>query len=370
MSDEAAQQLKDGGWNLVWCSEGELDAVQRHGLRAQLTDGLLSPATLDDPAQREKLDALIERVKAHPALYDYFITDEPNASAFPALGRLVEYIRERDPAHPAYINLFPTYASNEQLGTQGDTVTAYKEHLRQFLAVVRPDLISYDHYHFTAGGDGDQYFLNLGLIRRAALDSGLPFVNIIQACTWDSAMRKPRVSEVRWLTYTSLAYGAGGISHFVYHAPGFATALLTPEGQPTALWHGVSRANRKFVAIAEQLQPLQSLGAYHLGMIPPGATELPAGSAFTLDPPVTPIEYKPPAPLKGMLLGYFGKRGKPTHVLVVNIDYGKPATTTVVGPGSLEVFNATTRSWRPASDGSRARLSLVSGGGVLVRARP
>ncbi len=71
-----------------------------------------------------------------------------------------------------------------------------------------------------------------------------------------------------------------------------------------------------------------------------------------------------------MLLGYFGKSGKPSHVVVVNLDYGKAATTTVVGPGPLEVLNTTTQTWSPASDGSRALLRLVPGGGALVRVRP
>jgi len=133
MTDAVAQQMAEGGWNLVWCGEKDLDVVHRHGLRGQLQDSLLSPASLDDPRQREKLDALIARVRQHPALYAYFITDEPSVAQFPALGRLVAYLRERDPARLAYINLFPTYANNEQLGTKGDAVTAYKEHLRLFI---------------------------------------------------------------------------------------------------------------------------------------------------------------------------------------------------------------------------------------------
>src|SRR5690242_169504 len=153
LTDAAAKQMAEGGWNLVWCGEKQLDIAQRHGLRAQLNDGLLGPATLDDPKQRAKLDALISRVRNNPALYSYFITDEPNAAAFPALGRLVAYLRERDPAHLAYINLFPTYATNEQLGTKGDTVTAYQEYLRQYIDVVKPSLVSYDHYQFAQNGD-------------------------------------------------------------------------------------------------------------------------------------------------------------------------------------------------------------------------
>jgi len=32
-------------------------------------------------------------------MYAYYIIDEPNASTFPGWGKLVAYLRERDPAH-------------------------------------------------------------------------------------------------------------------------------------------------------------------------------------------------------------------------------------------------------------------------------
>ena len=86
MTDKVAQQMADGGWNLVWCAENELDVAERHHLRAQLQDGLLSPQVLDHPAERAKLDALVARVSRHPALYSYFLRDEPNAADFLALG--------------------------------------------------------------------------------------------------------------------------------------------------------------------------------------------------------------------------------------------------------------------------------------------
>ena len=50
-------------------------------------------------------------------------------------------------------------------------VVAYREHLRQFVETVKPDLISYDHYHFFKDTDTPQYFLNLGLIRQAAMEA-------------------------------------------------------------------------------------------------------------------------------------------------------------------------------------------------------
>ena len=58
LTESTARQMAAGGWNLVWCGEKDLDLVQRHGLRGQLQDPLLTPESLEAPAQREKLDAL------------------------------------------------------------------------------------------------------------------------------------------------------------------------------------------------------------------------------------------------------------------------------------------------------------------------
>jgi len=374
MSEAVARQMAEGGWNVVWCGEKDLDLVHRHGLRAQLHDGLISPATLDNPAQREKLDALVARARKHPAMYSYFITDEPSAAAFPPLGKLVAYLRQRDPEHLAYINLFPTYASNQQLGTQGDTIAAYKEHLRQYVEVVKPSLISYDHYQFSKAGDTPGYFLNLAMIRRAAQDAGVPFLNIVQACTWDPSMRVPVGDEVRYLVYTSLAYGAQGISYYVYCTSGHTGGIALADGTPTPLYHVLKSVNRQFAATAAELQPLRSLGVFHAGMLPPGADPLPKDARFRFEPPVAPLPYKPPERVRGMLLGLFGDpvvRGKPaaaTHAVVVNLDYRAEALPALVGPASLAVFDADAGTWSPWG-GNRVALRLPPGGGKLVRVK-
>src|SRR4051812_41954427 len=71
MSDAVARQMKEGSFNVVWCGEKDLDLLQKHGLRGMVQDALLAPATIDSPEQRLKLDALIERVRTHPAFYSY-----------------------------------------------------------------------------------------------------------------------------------------------------------------------------------------------------------------------------------------------------------------------------------------------------------
>ena len=362
LTDAVAEQMVEGGFNLVWCgSEKELDVAGRHGLRGMLTNRLLTSASLGDPNRREQLDALIARVSKHPALYAYYIIDEPNASQFPSLGKLVDYLRQRDPLHLAYINLFPTYANNQQLGTKGDVVTAYREHLRLYVEQVKPSLISYDHYQFRLKGDGDQYFLNLAMIRRTAQKVGVPFLNIVQACTWaPNSMRVPKPDELRYLVYSTAAYGAQGISYYVYAHANHKGSLVSLDGTPGPLYYAVKSYNREFVAITRELQPLCSLGVYHTSMRELGCEPLPTDSPFHLE------SLQIPTIPRGFLLGFFGAADKPTHAVIVNLDYTTDVSTTLFGPGKLELFDTTTAHWTSANKAA-IELILPPGGGKLVR---
>jgi hypothetical protein len=92
----------------------------------------------------------------------------------------------------------------------------------------------------------------------------------------------------------------------------------------------------------------------------PGCEPLPADASFRLD------ASKPPAGPRGLLLGSFGPKDKPTHVVVVNLDYTADASTSLIGPGELELFDATTAQWASAKK-TAIELILPPGGGKLVR---
>jgi hypothetical protein len=327
-----------------------------------LHSDLLIPETLNDPAKTKQLNALIARVKNHKAMYSYYITDEPNTAAFPGLGKLVAHLRKQDPEHFAYINLFPTYANNEQLGTAGDVETAYKEYLRQFIAIVKPSLLSYDHYHFTVHGDSDQYFLNLGLIRQAAINAKIPFLNIVQACTWSNSMRAPNANEARWLSSTSLAYGALGLSYFVYfHEPFYkefldkAGQMMRPDGTTTALYEAAKVQLPEFVNVATQLKPLRSLCAF------------PVASPSQCTLPLSEIPFQLDS-TEGFLIGVFGKINKPSHVYIVNLDYTQSKSTILHYRKGSEMFDASAKTWTKLAD-TQLTLTLLPGGGKLFRVR-
>ena len=385
-TDENLAAVAAEGFNLTWAPAEALDVVARHSLRAMLTSKLLKPETLDDATKRSELDALIAKVKNHPALEAYFITDEPGAGAFPSLGKLVAYLRERDPTHLAYINLYPTYANEQQLGvcadaaerakvgqptdsgaisTDAGTILRYRQHLNQFIETVHPDLLSYDHYHFlkeTDGRDkdGKEYFLNLGMIRQAALGAGRPFLNTIQADTIIKTWRLPNAHELRWLVFTTMAYGGRGISYFTYWGPKDYNGLYQ-DGKPAPLIKDVAALNKEIAKFGPALLELNSVGVYHTAPLPYGGEALPTFS---------------PVQIMGegeFVLGLFGKAAQTNAFMIVNRNYRHEAETTVkvTLPGrKLKELDRQTGKWTRAKSLSEKRtvaLKLAPGDGRLFR---
>ncbi len=420
MTDAVAAQMADGGFNLVWVTDRglpkggdvvefyrhQLDILQHHGLRGILSVGGVdrdpkAPSKLDDPKWKAELDAILKGVHGHPALYAYHIKDEPSTALFSNIARIKNYLNEKDPSTLVYVNLLPVYATNKQLGTQGDPIHAYQEYLRRFVQVVKPQLLSYDFYPFDMGlkGDRSDYFLNLALVRQAALEAHIPFLVIQQAAAWQKNQRIPTGEMLRWQAYTALAYGSQGLSWYVYSYPGHDGGMAFSEGtyrerfiaktrgqvvlggSPTPLYYYAKVLHREYAAIAAQLQPLNSIAVYHAGMLPEGTHPLPPDAPFHIEPPVPQKDYAPPAPVEGWAIGYFGQGQTPTHALVVNLDYRtysgigqdrrnefilNPVRHHLVGPGPLQVFDPKTSKWTDApKDG--VDLHLAPGDCVLVR---
>ena len=432
MTDAVAKQMAEGGWNLVWVTRrgaakgvdvidhfrAQLDVLQRHGLRGILGLGgvprdIKKPIDIDVPKKKAEVDAIIEAVRNHPALYAYSLRDEPRADMFPNLARMKAYVQEKDPSHLVYVNLLPLGAKPQQFGTEGDRRSAFHEYVRQYIEIVKPRLLSYDHYTFADNGDGDTYFLNLVEVRKAALEADIPFMVILQASSWHNIRRIPTGEELRWQAYTTLAYGSQGISWYVYGYPGHDGAMIYPAGtwyndpalaksravlggEPTPLYYYARELHKEFSAIASELQPLKSTGVYHVGMLPEGTSPLPKDAAFRLDPPVPHKDYPPlrpcregwpskysAKPIEGFVIGCFGKSQSPTHALVVNLDcrtysgrgherrdeFLKSVRRFIVGPGHLDVFDAKTGKWSNG-DSDRVELRLPPGSGLLVRLAP
>jgi hypothetical protein len=363
------QQAADGGYNLIQARTiAEVQQAADHGLRATLRHNYhLDLATWDHPAKIGGLNALIDQFKAMPNAYAYHIVDEPSAANFERIAGLVAHLKARDPARMAYVNLFPTYASNGQLGTNG-----YSEYLNTFVNTVQPDLISYDHYQFLTQGDRPDYFQNMAMVRTVAQTARVPFLNIVQAVAWEPGVfERPTPNQLGYLVNTTLAYGAQGISYF-NDRPQAAypeSGGLFVNGVPTDIYHALVPLNERFVAVAGELQPFNSIGAYHLGDQPPGTLRLPGDSPFTLSPvdmaDTTFVDWQP---VKGWLLGLFGDGNSTTDsqfAYLVNLDYSTAKTTTVFGPEELAIFDSLSGTWL-LTGANQIELTIEAGGGKLI----
>lgn len=365
-------------------SEEELEIASRHNIHVLLRNPLLTPSALKNAEETAKLDSLISTVKGSSSLEGYYILDEPGSDDFEGLGKLFAFIRKRDPAHFAYVNLLPTYATKDQMKesvllrkegrhptdfagryTDQGTIDRYRGYLHQYINTVKPDFLSFDHYHFLKNPDnspldGRQYFLNLELVREASIKFNLPFMSIIQANTIEPSWRLPSIQEIRWLVYTTLAYGGRGISYFTYWGPKSYNGLYV-DGQPSPLMTNIRELNKEIRNLGEMLLKLQLAGVYHSNSLPFGTNSIPKDCS---------IQIKQNGEF---LLGLFKDAQDIKTFMIVNKDYRKAshAVVTVLSPEkNLLEFNPKTDTWQivhSLSSSNELDLLIEPGEGRIFR---
>jgi hypothetical protein len=303
--------IKRCGFNLAgFVQPGDLDAVREAGLKAIVADESIhvtdAAAGLDKAEIARRVQALVAQVKGHPALFGYYLRDEPGAGIYPGLRRWSRALRAADIAAQPYINLFPNYATREQLG-----VETYEEYVEAFLRTVEPPFLSYDHYALMEGGKlREGYFQNLEIIRAAALRQGIPFWNIVLANAHFSHT-EPTSAGLRFQVYTTLAYGGRGISYFTYFTPDRGNYRLAPIdqfGEKTPTWAMLRQVNLQILSLGPTYVRLSSANVFHHPDVPPGCSG--AGSSRFLDE------------VNGgsFVIGEFAGPGDRPHVMVVNKD--------------------------------------------------
>ncbi|MGI6296537.1 MAG: hypothetical protein ACOX3G_10665 [Armatimonadota bacterium] len=265
--------IRDCGFNLAgFVTVDELDKVNKAGLQCLVRDASIhagDPQTQLSQAEiDERVQAVVKRVAGNPAVYGYYLRDEPNASVFPGLGRWAAAVEKADPGKMAYINLFPNYASAGALGTE-----TYDKHLEEYVKQVKPKFISYDHYALMDDGSlRGSYFQNLESIRAAALKNNIPFWNIVLSNAHFN-YAEPSPAGFRFQLYTTLAYGAKGISYFTYFAPHVGNYRLAPIdqfGHKTPTWDMLREVNLQLHKLGPVYITLKSVNVFHHPVVPDG----------------------------------------------------------------------------------------------------
>lgn len=327
----------------------------------------------------EQIDEVIQEVVADYAEFDnidsWDIFDEPSTDKFPILAAVSDALHKYDPEREVVINLFPNYATPEQLKD-----TDYVSHLNHFVETVRPDFLSYDHYHFMGrvradkntdangaenerdrlirlGAEGkedrDVFFENLEDVRRVGLENNLEQMLIV-LLTEHGDYRNLTRAELLWEVNMCLVYGMHRISYFTYWLPYLNNdfwqrdnSMCDREGNKFEHYYDVQVINERIRPIGERIFATKSTAVFHIGKPEKGTKTFEGyGAVRTVAG-------------ESAVIGFFDNG----DVYLVNRDFRNENTLTIDADKALSVYKDGVFS--PVGD--TYTVTLEAGEGVLLR---
>lgn len=276
---EEFQTYADAGLNLVAPAIAQFDRAAAAGLDVAL--GAFEPLHEEGAMLG---DRLAFPTPEEGRVVAYILKDEPLVEDYPALGQAVAriYKDDRRGAIPI-IDFRPNWAVPfERWGF------SYETYLQRFLDEVHPSVLLNCHYPIKRDGSTrDSFYANIELFRDQALayDIGLMgFVLVTpHSFTGNSEIdyRTPSASDLAWMAYSHLAYGAQGLWYYNWRIEDdrFGDGLVEgASGDPTATHGLVARLNEQIRQIGPELMELKSTGVYHTGAsVPEGTRRLHVG---------------------------------------------------------------------------------------------
>lgn len=271
------------------------------------------------PELKTDPERTVKRFMKHPAVAGYMLRDEPGRADFPDLGSWAKRIRAVDDGHFCYLNLFPNYANEQQLGTK-----TYQEHVDLFIKEVPIQLLSFDHYPVIGDSLRPEWYENLEIFSDAARKAGKPF--------WAFALSVAHgpypiatIPQLRLQVYSDLAYGAQGIQYFTYWTPldtvwKFNNAPLTPEGKRTEVYDRIKQVNSEIRNLSRVFLDARVVSVAHTGAsIPAGTKRL-----MNLPQPIRIFKTEGTGAVVSVL-----ENGANAYLVVVNRDFMNPMKLTI-----------------------------------------
>lgn len=236
----------------------------------------------------------VNRYKDHPALYGYYVYDEPSPDQFPEVAEAVRFIQGKDMQHPCYVNMFPNIQN-----------PFYREYVDNFIKTVPVPFLSFDHYPVLGRDDVSpvrylrpEWYENLEIISEASRKSEKPFWAFALSTAHTikigndpvSVYPVPTLADLRLQVYSNLAYGAQGIQYFTYFTPTGEDNTFHDgpfcNGKKTDTYYTVKEMNAEIKALSGVFLNSDVLAVFHTGnVIPKGTRKLDPDKT----PPLTPF---------------------------------------------------------------------------------
>lgn len=292
--DEHVGYVRDAGIDFLVTRANEdfLDACERFGIGviAKNYSGLPTYGwtNIDRTENCPWLTFSPEDFNDHPAVWGNDLMDEPAADSFPYLAEMMKSYYGKTDGKLAYINLYPAYANEEQLGTTADwfafskeyqRINSYQKHVNAYIEAIDSDYISVDIYPLRMKIDktsGKPYkytemtwLKNLDILATACRNTNRDLWVITQATGeyFDGShgvSRIPNEDEIRWQVYAALSFGAKAIIHACYQQGWWyeGSHMINSAGERTPTYYYVQAVNQEIRALSDVYMDYDNLGAF------------------------------------------------------------------------------------------------------------
>ncbi|NLV74416.1 MAG: hypothetical protein GXY52_07010 [Chloroflexi bacterium] len=350
-------------------TRADLPACRAAGLQGILYDDSIGPNNYDwnavsDAEMDTRMRRWTEGTADDPAVYGYYIIDEPGANDFPGLARAVATLKRYAPDKIAYINLFPNYATLGANNLSQLQVDTFEEYVERFASEVNPPFISYDNYQVQYSQDLSEptiaasYLTNLVQVRNTAQRHRLPWRQIVSSNQIRPSSTVPSPANLALQAYTSLAAGASCVDWYTYYQRGYTYAPVDDREERSQTWYYLAEVNRQLQLVGPEINRLRSTGLYLMGYDAPGYAQAPHVLTAA-------VESSEP-----LMVGTFEDARGGLYAMLVNLSLERSAKVAFrVEPYgvTLQAFSSGTGTYQPLDH--RQPLWMVAGSGILVQVR-
>jgi len=314
------QWMKDAGLNIAgFARVADLPAFEKAGLQVFVSDrrvnGYDFEKPLDEAQIRKNLESLAQEVGESPAVLGFMLRDEPHARAMPGLALVARLIQEYMPGKWPYVNLFPVRVSADRMG-----VPTYDEYVRMLVDKIHQPFLSYDNYSLIKGEMLDWFYVNLEVVRRLSVETGVPLWNCVLSTAHFNYMENTDATY-HLQAYATMAHGGRGIQYFSYFTWSNGNYRLGPIdqfGNKTSSWDMMRRVNNQIHALAPTLKKLKSTGVYHYPDVPQECKPL-SESKLVQSIEMTQRYVVPPVQARFLIGEFTDESGRP-YLMLVNKD--------------------------------------------------
>ncbi len=205
-----------------------LDECHKKNLKIIFNDRRITFNNYHAEDFRQIMQEDIDIFASHPAVYGFYLGDEPVEEQMEDTIATVKLFKELCPQKKAFVNLLPWVPWLNDSGLIAASQDNYEDHLINFLERTGLDILSYDCYmQMCESSHGvldatalDAYYYNLRIFKSAAAKTGAELWYTTLA-VGHGMYKCPNQDDFRWEINTAVAHGVKSLFYWYFYADSY-----------------------------------------------------------------------------------------------------------------------------------------------------